>query len=299
LAKPFATENNTPAQTQEIISQPTATTSPTEISTRPASSSDNLPSEITDDAGVSMALVSEGEFTMGSDVDTVLAECQKYKRHCEPDDFIDEEPLHQIYLDAYYIDKYEVTNALYKACVGEGFCGPPQENGSYDRVHYYDNSEFDNYPVISVDWNQAKTYCEWRGTQLPTEAQWEKAARGPDGRTYPWGEGPDCSKANYKGCQSDTAVVGGYESGISPYGLYDMAGNVWEWVADWYSDAYYQSSPLSNPLGPESGELKLKIFRGGSWAKDEISLRSAHRGWLAASLWSNLVGLRCARDVYP
>jgi eukaryotic-like serine/threonine-protein kinase len=189
-----ASQNETPALATSVITNET---------------------EITDAKGVSMVLVPAGEFIMGSE---------------SGDD--DEKPVHTVYLDAYYIDKYEVTNAAYKVCVDAGGCTPPMQTNSYSRSSYYDNSEFDDYPVIYVDWNRATDYCEWRDTSLPTETQWEKAARGTDGRTYPWGEGISCKQANYYSCVGDTRKVGSYESGKSPYGIYDLAGNVWEWVAD-------------------------------------------------------------------
>jgi formylglycine-generating enzyme required for sulfatase activity len=249
-----------------------------------------LRDEITDAKGVPMRLVPAGTFTMGSDADDALAECKKYRSDCSRDWFINEEPAHQVDLDAFYMDKFEVTNARYKACVDAGVCTPPQDTNSYTRSSYYDNSQYNNFPVINVDWNQAKTYCEWRGARLPSEAEWEKAARGTDGRTYPWGEGIDCDKANYSGCKGDTTEVGSYADGKSPYGLYDMAGNVWEWVSDWY-DAYPGNTISNSDYG-----TKYRVLRGGSWYDSEYVLRTSYRGRDTPDVINLYVGFRCARS---
>jgi eukaryotic-like serine/threonine-protein kinase len=236
------------------------------------------PVEIKDSKEVPMMLVPAGEFKMGS----ILGDG-------------DEQPTHTVYLDAYYIDKYEIINALYMACVNVGACDPPRQSDSVTHPSYYGNPEFDNYPVIYVDWNMAKTYCEWRGVQLPTEAQWEKAARGTDGRTYPWGETVDKIYANSNQNLLDTTAVGSYERGKSIYGVYDMAGNVFEWVADWYSETYYQDSPSSNPLGPDTGQYR--VLRGGSWHSFPYSFRSSFRGAydFPEGFGPNL-GFRCAKS---
>jgi formylglycine-generating enzyme required for sulfatase activity len=253
----------------------------TSTSIPPSETPTPFPEEITDAKGVSMRLVPAGEFIMGSDNGDV-----------------DERPAHNVNLGAYYIDKYEVTNALYSVCATAGACDPPKLVSSLRRASYYGNSQFDNYPVVQVDWNMAKTYCEWRGAQLPTEAQWEKAARGTDGRTYPWaGEGLECSKANYGGCVQETNFIGGNESGKSIYGVYDMAGNVWEWVADWYSADYYQNSPTTNPLGPGAGVNRA--MRGGSWSDLGSSSRSANRHGNTPQTFGNSLGFRCALGVIP
>ncbi len=279
----------TPTDTSTPIFTPTITPIGTPLLT-----------EITDAKGVPMRLVSKGAFTMGDTADKAFAECRKYSA---PDILCphptNEEPPHTVYLDAFYMDKYEVTNALYQTCVGAGVCDPPRDTKSRTRLSYYGNAEYDNYPVIYVDWNMARTYCKWRGASLPTEVQWEKAARGTDGRTFPWGEGIDCTLSNssYLGedgyCIGDTTKVGSYERGKSPYGLYEMAGNVWEWVADWYSETYYQISPSENPLGPSSGQYR--VVRGGSWGYGNIP-RSSYRLYFDPSFTNNNIGFRCARS---
>jgi len=230
--------------------------------------------------GVSMRLVPAGNFIMGSD---------KY---------YDAKPVHTVYLDSYYIDKYEVTNVLYEDCVSANICLPPLSTSSVTRKTYYGDSDFDNYPVMYVSWNMAKTYCEWRGDRLLTEAEWEKAARSTDGRTYPWGENLDCSFANYFGCTRDTTPIGSYKKGISVYGVYDLVGNVAEWVADWYSDSYYAISPLTNPQGPASGSYH--VVRGSSYptytltVNQNLAYRNQYLGWTDSG--DNIKGVRCARS---
>jgi eukaryotic-like serine/threonine-protein kinase len=238
-----------------------------------------LPEEIVDEKGVTMRLVPAGAFFMGSDSGDS-----------------DEQPVHTVTLDDYYMDVYEVTNAKYAACMNAGKCSPPKKAESSTRSSYYGNSQYDTFPVILVDWNRAKTYCEWRGARLPTEAEWEKAARGTDGRTYPWGyTAPSYSLAKFN--SKDTTAVGSYESGKSPYGMYDMAGNVWEWVADWYGSKYYQTSPAENPQGPTSGETR--VMRGGPWGSDAGGIRSADRSELVPTDRYSHIGFRCARDANP
>jgi eukaryotic-like serine/threonine-protein kinase len=235
--------------------------------------------------GMVMVFVPAGEFTMGSDAGDS-----------------NEKPVHQVYLDAFWIDQTEVTNAMYATCVADGGCTPPFSSLSFRRDSYYGNTTYDNYPVIYVNWDQVNAYCEWAGRKLPTEAQWEKAARGTDGRTYPWGEGTSCSKVNYTyywrsgwnpvPCVSDTTKVGSYPDGASPYGVLDMAGNVQEWVNDWYSNSYYQNSPSSNPSGPAFGTYR--VLRGGARNGLASTIRSAYRAWADPVKTLSYVGFRCA-----
>jgi formylglycine-generating enzyme required for sulfatase activity len=250
---PAPTNTPDPTPTPEPTNTPEPTPSPTAI-----------PPEITDTKGVEMVLVPAGEFTMGNDAG---------------DD--DEHPVHQVFLDAYFIDKYEVTNALYKVCVEAGVCDQPTDTDDYN------NSQYLQHPVVYVDWNMAQQYCEWRDARLPTEAEWEKAASGTDGSTYPWGdEEIDNTFANFSG--SETNSVGSYPKGVSPYGAYDMAGNVWEWVADWY-DSYPGSTVSDSHYG-----TSFRVTRGGSWLDSSHGVRAANRLSLYPSFNKDLYGFRCS-----
>ena len=222
-----------------------------------------------------MVYVPAGEFIMGGD-----------------DIGDDERPQRKVYLGAFYIHKYEVTNAQYEVCVDAGACNPPSSNRSYSRDSYYANSAYDDYPAIYVSWHDADAYCRWAGGRLPTEAEWEKAARGTDGRKYPWGNTWDTSKVNsWEARLRDTTAVGSYPAGASPYGVLDMAGNVGEWCQDWYDAEYYAISPQRDPQGPRSGQYR--VVRGGSWEGEGGLVRAANRGRLVPDDRYHFVGFRC------
>jgi len=237
---------------------------------------------ISDKDGMNLVYVPAGNFLMGSADSDSMAQS-------------DEKPQHIVYLDAFWIDQTDITNGMYAKCVSAGACNQPTNLSSSARSSYYGNSQFDNYPVIYVNWNMADTYCKWAGRQLPTEAEWEKAARGTDGRTYPWGnDPPDNTLVNFNGNVGDTSAVGSYPKGASFYGAMDMAGNVWQWVVDWYSASYYQGSQPSDPLGPASGQYR--VLRGGAWLNLVSDVRSANRYRFSPSSSYYYLGFRCSRS---
>jgi len=230
---------------------------------------------ISDNDGMTLLYVPASNFTMGID-------------NGNPD----EKPVHIVYLDSFWIDRTDITNKMYALCVNAGVCKTPTTS-SNTHSSYYGNSQYDNYPVISVSWHDATAYCKWADRRLPTEAEWEKAARGTDGKIYPWGNSaPDNTLLNYNLNVGDTTAVGSYPKGASPYGALDMAGNVWQWVNDWYGDIYYQNSPASNPLGPDSGQFR--VFRGGSWLNAKYNIYSVVREWAYPASSSPSMGFRCA-----
>jgi len=188
----------------------------------------------------------------------------------------DEGPQHYVYTSAYFIDKYEVSNAEYKKFI---------EDTGRPKPLFWDDDRFNrpNHPVVGVSWLDAMAYARWKGHRLPTEAEWEKAARGNDGRLYPWGDkwekGFNLYFVNVYGLEdkyNHTAPVDDYPAGISPFGVFNMAGNVWEWCLDWYDPDYYRISPELNPEGP--GPTKMKVLRGGSWINTIDGVRLVRRG---------------------
>jgi len=220
-----------------------------------------------------MEFIPAGEFQMGSN-----------------EGYLHERPVHTVYLDAFYIDKFEVTNAQYKKFM---------EATGHSAPYYWNDSTYNTpkHPVVGVTWNDAVSYAEWAGKRLPTEAEWEKAARGGlVGKRYPWGDDITSDNANYDGIGGKdqwnyTSPVGSFAP--NGYGLYDMAGNVWEWCADWYGNNYYASSPKSNPTGPSSGSYH--VCRGGSWNSLDNDLRTANRSYDFPTGANLGLGFRCVR----
>jgi len=248
-----------------------------------------------------MVYIPSGEFQMGGIPIPPTSPCPSGGIDC---------PLHTVSLDAYFIDLYEVTNPQYALGASAGACNPPVFGSSNTRPDYYSNPAFASYPVVNISWYDAVDYCAWSGGRLPSEAEWEKAARGTsDTRKYPWGDAPpDCNRANYihteglieTPCVGDTTPVGNYPLGVSPYGAYDMAGNVWEWVADWYQTDYYHLFPPDgwpdNPTGPADGIYK--VIRSGSFNHiyDGIMVSNRLGQKPARTCISDRIGFRCARD---
>lgn len=255
-----------------------------------------------------MVEIPEGRFRMGlsfREVTRVLEMCTKVDKACSRWWFKDEFPGHNVYLNKYWIDIYEVTNEKYLEFVKATGHRPALDDTCETEACHEGNlwkgksfpKQIRNQPVTQVNWYDAAAYCKWRGKRLPTEAEWEKTARGPTGNLYPWGNRLPPGKATYRrkwrGVFTMTDV-GSYPGGASVYGVHDMAGNAWEWVADWYDRQYYNKKIRKNPKGPETGQFK--VVRGGSWVNYEDTLHSAFRRWSRPEVLFNDTGFRCARD---
>jgi formylglycine-generating enzyme required for sulfatase activity len=225
--------------------------------------------------GAPMVLVPAGEFTMGS-----------------PQGDDDEQPVHRVFLDSFYLDTFEVTNGRFAKFVAAIQSEPPW--GFADQETPVVHAE---QPVRWVNWLEATGYCLWAGKRLPTEAEWEKAARGTDGRPYPWGPEPPTPAHAVFGLKEGTETVspiGNRDKGRSPYGVHDLAGNLYEWVTDWYDDAFYTLQPTINPRGP--GEGTAKVQRGGSYINNPYRLRASFRTKGDPTEHDPHVGFRCAQD---
>ncbi len=294
-----------PAATPEVtdvvsVTSEPATATETSIPTStplPAATATPDTSRISPNDGMTQIQIPAGTFTMGG--------MDVYREN-------DEQPPHEVKLASFWIDQVEVTNGMYDLCVQAEACRPPREVRSDNREEYFGNPEFRDYPVVNVAWYDADAYCTWAGRRLPTEAEWERAARGDDKRNYPWGDEPPHEfNSNSLNVIGDTTRVGSYPEGASPFGILDMAGNVWEWVADRYRPDYYSKSPLENPQGPTEEEVfnTLRVMRGGSFQEDGIFLRLVNRSFLEGpdpkadpkdeayyGKSSNRIGFRCAQD---
>jgi formylglycine-generating enzyme required for sulfatase activity len=296
---PLPTKTVTIAPTAREHYAPPATSNPNS----PPKSSLNIGSTMTGKDGMTLMYVHAGEFTMGSD-----------------DGEADEKPVHTIYLDAFWIDQTEVANDLFSSFVSATGYKTDAEKEA-DLIYMGGNnytystgadwqhpvglgsniSNNEKHPVIHVSWNDAIAYCKWAGRRLPTEAEWEKAARGTDGREYPWGnESPNVGLLNYNSNVGGTTEVGIYPDGKSIFGVYDMAGNVWEWVNDWYQSDYYATleDGVSNPQGPSMG--KTRVLRGGSWFYNRSDVRSSNRrNYAPGGFFYYGYGFRCAMNAIP
>jgi formylglycine-generating enzyme required for sulfatase activity len=224
-----------------------------------------------------MVLIPAGEFFMG-----------------EENGHPDARPMHRTTLSAYWIDTHEVTNAQYRQCVAGGVCSPPKDRQTFD------DAQRSQHPVTNVTWKQAYAYCQWRGKRLPTEAEWEKAARGTDGRRYPWGNSEEAIKTWVKdrsvtAAGNGPSAVGSLPDTASPYGVFDLVGNVWEWVRDWYAEDYYATAPRQDPQGPLRGSFR--VLRGGDWRQGPLELRASTRAWDEMTYWGPTLGFRCAGDL--
>jgi eukaryotic-like serine/threonine-protein kinase len=293
------------SETPVVSSTPTATNLPLAtatsievVSTVTASPTpENEAFKVSSQDGMVQIYIPAGEFMMGG--------LDVYREN-------DELPAHVVKLGAYWMDAVEVTNGMYNLCVQANACRPPAEVRSDNREFYFGNVEFQDYPVISVTWFDASAYCVWAERRLPSEAEWEYAARGADKRNFPWGdEPPNELLANSQNFVGDTSRVGSYAEGASPFGVLDLAGNVWEWVADRYRPDYYTKSPLENPLGPSLDEVYNNMFviRGGSFQDDGLDLRLANRNFIEGPNFnaepdeaeyygksSLKIGFRCVQD---
>lgn len=217
--------------------------------------------------GMTQVFIPDGTFQMGG-----------LDNNTDPDEL----PPHKVTISAFWMDKLEVTNGMYLLCVEAGACDLPTSFAAEKHEKYFNTDEFADFPVVYVTWGSANDYCEWVGKRLPTEAEWEYAARGTDFRTFPWGdERPDTSRANFDRKINDVTRVGSFPAGASFFGVLDMSGNVWEWVSDFYAADSYALAVGTNPTGPLAavGGGERHVIRGGSYQDVEDDIRIANRGF--------------------
>ena len=283
---PTGTELPTEAPTTEPTEALTATSAPPTLTPQPAL---GLGSTLVSDMdAATLVYIPAGEFRMGSNFDNPFA-------------LDNERPQHVINMPAYWMDQTEVTNEQYAACVAAASCTEPRFFHSALRIDYYGNPDYAGHPVVWVNWQQATVFCAWAERRLPTESEWEKAARGEDGRIYPWGnEDATETYANFDSLNRDTQPVGSYPEGVSPYGVLDMAGNVAEWVDAYYTTTYY--SHYANLTATPEAFLRfhegLRVLRNGAWNESGVNLRTAFRRFVPIGIYSiSNVGFRCAMSV--
>jgi formylglycine-generating enzyme required for sulfatase activity len=304
----------TTARNSQIPTSVTLTRTPSAETVRPDRSPESTPSDGLDETrtrgvdGMVMVYVPGGTFQMGStdaEVREALARCRESYRYCSLDFYGQEAPQHSVKLDGYWIDRTEVTHEQYLRCVEAGACEAPSACEDGERATEDASSE--DHPIVCVDWQDAQTYCEWAGARLPTEAEWEYAARGPDGNLYPWGNEAGGARQNY--CDATctdtwadesvddgyakTSPVHAYPEGASWCGALDLAGNVYEWVADWLGP--YPSGSLTNPTGPSSGYER--VLRGSSWKSFWDRARGATRDSVSPDARFDVIGFRCTRSL--
>lgn len=255
--------------------------------------------------GIDIVYVPGGTFERGRSYDEMAALCLE-AAYLPPSDCQDKfisvsEPVQEIYTDHFLLDAYEVTNGRYQDCVAAGFCSPPADSPSANRISYYEDEAFDHYPVVNVPWHEAVSYCRWRKGRLPTEAEWEKAARwNPTvgSLPYPWGhDTPDATLGNFTSENDGPVEVGQYD--YNSLGAYDMAGNVWEWVNDWYAPEY--GSETENPQGPRNSFDGRRVLRGGAHFTQFLGLTNVDPALHAGNETSgnSVTGFRCAYDGIP
>lgn len=238
--------------------------------------------------GAPMVVIPSGEFPMGVPFG-------------DRDGGRDEYPRHDVFVDTFYMDQFEVTNGRYLEFVKATGHRVPQNPTNPTRNLWQGDAITDSLvdrPVINVDWYDAEAYCKWAGKRLPTEAEWEKAAKGTSDRRFPWGNVEPTAKHlnfNQRWIGEKTLMpVGSYEAGKSPFGVYDIVGNVWEWVNDWYDPRYYEKSPAKNPQGPDTGTMK--IIRGAGWQNETPAVRIFTRVNSDPTVRNESTGFRCAAD---